>query len=77
MQVIGEKTYYHAIHFYLVFLNICVCVLGRNKCVKLMREQPRSWIDSQKLCGSEEGAELISIDSQEEQRAMEDIVFNR
>ena len=58
-------------------LNICFCVLGRNKCVKLMREQSRSWIDSEKLCRSEEGAELITIDNQEEQRAMEDIVFNR
>jgi hypothetical protein len=58
-------------------IEMCFYQLGRNKCVKLMREQPRSWMESQKICRSEEGSDLISIADQEEQRAMEDIIFNR
>ncbi len=54
-----------------------VMSLGRNKCVKLMRGSGRSWPGSEEVCREQEGARLISVDTPEEQTAMEEIIFNR
>ena len=66
----------------LVYIIVCLSsfvtsLLGRNKCVKMMRGSGRSWPESEDVCRQQEGAQLISVDNQEEQTAMEEIIFNR
>ena len=36
-----------------------------------------SWSESEDVCREQEGAQLISVDNQEEQTAMDEIIFNR
>jgi hypothetical protein len=43
----------------------------------MMRNFGQTWSESREVCRDVEGAELIAVDNQEQQSAMEQIILNR